>query len=65
VARFNSRWPCSELDPSRSYSFTFDALFDLVDTDLPEKHDGGAAAALADDCRAYCFNDVVPAWADA
>ena len=62
VANFNRRWPCSELR-DRSYWFEFDANRDLVDVDVPEQDDGPAASAMADDCRAYLFDDIQPEWA--
>lgn len=64
VANFNSRWPCSSLRESRAYWFEFDASGDLVDTDVPEQDDGPAAAALADDCKAFLFDDEEPAWSE-
>jgi hypothetical protein len=63
IAEFNRRWPCSSLRTSRSYWFEFDKNGDLVDTDCPEQDDGDAASALADDCRAYLFEDATPEWA--
>lgn len=63
VAAFNARWPCSELRASRSYWFEFDAEGDLIDSDVPESDDGGAASAMAEDCRAYLFEDEQPQWA--
>jgi hypothetical protein len=63
VALFNSRWPCSELRSTRAYWFEFDASGDLVVTDIPEHDDGSAALAMADDCRAFLFDDVAPEWA--
>lgn len=62
VAEFNRRWPGSTLRPTRSYWFEFDASGDLVDTDCPEQDDGPAASAMADDCKAYLFDDMTPAW---
>lgn len=50
VAAFNSRWPGSRLDPTRTYYFEFDPHGDLVDTDVPEHSDGPEAGALAEDC---------------
>jgi hypothetical protein len=64
VRRFNAAWPCSELRATRSYWFEFDSQFDLVDTDCPESDDGTAAAAMADDCRAYLESDELPGWAE-
>lgn len=63
VLSFNRGWPCSELRAGRAYWFEFDADGDLVDTDLPEHDEGAAASALADDCRAYLFDDIRPTWA--
>lgn len=62
VALFNSQWPCSELRSSRAYWFGFDESGDLVDTDCPQHDDGPAAAAMADDCKAFLFDDVLPDW---
>lgn len=62
IALFNAKWPCSELRSTRAYWFEFDASGDLVDTDCPESDDGPAASALADDCRAWLFDDVEPHW---
>ena len=45
VAQFNARWPGSTLR-DRSYWFEFDDG-DLVDTNIPQAHDGAAALALA------------------
>lgn len=61
VAAFNRRWPCSELDSSRAYSFDFDDAGNLVDTDAP---DGSAAAVMADDCRAFITRGERPEWGD-
>ena len=62
VASFNRAWPASKLDPRRAYWFDF---YDgeLSDTDVPEHSDGPEAAAMADDCKAYLFDDVTPVWA--
>lgn len=65
VAAFNRTWPCSTLRASRSYWFEFGRNGDLIDTDCPEHDDGPAASAMADDCRAYAFQDDLPAWCDA
>jgi hypothetical protein len=62
VRLFNASWPCSELRPTRSYWFEFDTSGDLVDTDVPEHDDGTAASAMADDCRAWLFDDKQPEW---
>lgn len=64
VALFNARWPCSTLRPSRAYWFEFDAQGDLVDTDCPAQDDGPAAAAMADDCKAFLGGDL-PEWVPA
>lgn len=61
VAEFNRTWPCSELR-DRSYWFEFDADQNLVDTDVPEQDDGGAALAMSNDCQAWLFDGVAPAW---
>lgn len=65
VAAFNRTWPCSSLRASRAYWFEFDADGDLIDTDCPEQDDGPPASAMADDCKAYLFEDEQPSWADA
>jgi hypothetical protein len=62
VAAFNATWPCSTLR-SRSYWFEFDDSGDLVDSDVPEHDDGPAAVAMADDCKAWLFDDINPGWA--
>jgi hypothetical protein len=62
VTAFNSRWPCSELRDSRHYWFEFDDSRDLVDSDVPEHDDGSAAAAMAEDCKAWLFDDENPEW---
>ncbi len=62
VALFNRRWPCSTLRETRSYWFEFDENGDLIDTDVPESDDGPAAAAMADDCRAWLEDDERPEW---
>lgn len=62
VSRFNSRWPCSELDDNRSYWFDFDSNGDLVDVDVPEHSDGSAASAMADDCRDFIMNGERAVW---
>jgi len=53
VRAFNALWPCSRLDSRRAYCFEFTGPGDLVDCNVPEKHDGPEASALADDCRAF------------
>lgn len=63
VRLFNASWPCSTMRATRSYWFEFDADGDLVDTDCPEHDDGPAASAMAEDCRNYLFNDIIPFWA--
>ena len=63
VASFNRAWPCSELRSSRAYWFEFDREGDLIDSDVPHSDDGGAAAAMADDCKAWLFEGVAPTWA--
>lgn len=62
VANFNARWPCSTLRSSRAYWFEFESNGDLADTDCPEHDNGPAAAAMADDCKAWLFDDVIPEW---
>jgi hypothetical protein len=62
VEMFNRQWPCSTLRSSRAYWFEFDSRGDLVDTDCPEHDDGPAAVVLADDCKAFLFDQIVPAW---
>jgi hypothetical protein len=64
IAAFNSQWPCSNLRPSRSYWFEFDTDGNLVDTDCPHTDDGSCAKALADDCRAFLFDDIAPDYAE-
>jgi hypothetical protein len=64
VANFNRAWPCSELRDTRAYWFEFDANGDLVDTDVPEQDDGGAALAMSADCKAFLFDAVTPDWAE-
>lgn len=63
VASFNRGWPASTLRSDRAYWFEFDADGDLVDVDVPEQDDGPAATAMADDCKAWLFDDVTPDWA--
>ena len=63
VEDFNRSWPCSELRSTRSYWFEFDADGDLIDTDVPEQDDGSAASAMAEDCKAFLFDDETPRWA--
>lgn len=63
VAAFNRGWPCSELDSTRAYTFEFDDHGDLVDTDVPQEHDGSAAAAMAEDCLALILDGTQPEWA--
>ncbi len=63
VRAFNRGWPCSTLRDSRAYWFEFESNGDLVDTDLPESDDGPAASAMADDCKAFLFDNASPAWA--
>ena len=62
VRLFNNRWPCSELRSNRAYWFEFNEIGDLVDTDVPEHDDGGAAVAMAEDCKEYLFNNTIPEW---
>ncbi len=63
VRAFNATWPCSKLRATRAYWFEFDYRRDLVDTDVPEQDDGPEASAMADDCKAFCFEAITPAWA--
>lgn len=63
VASFNRGWPCSELQENRAYWFDFDQEGDLVDHDIPNEQDGGAASAMADDCRAWLFHGSAVDWA--
>lgn len=63
VALFNAQWPCSTLRSTRAYWFEFDIAGDLIDTDCPEQDDGPAAAAMADDCKAFLISNTIPAWA--
>lgn len=62
VGHFNARWPCSELDSNRAYWFEFDGQGDLVDTDVPEHSDGGAAVAMASDCQTFLEDGTAPEW---
>lgn len=62
VALFNRQWPCSTLRESRAYWFEFEPNGDLVDCDVPEHDDGPAAAAMADDCRAWLEDGESPEW---
>ena len=64
VASFNRQWPGSTLRDTRAYWFEFDESGDLVDTDCPEQDDGPAALAMAEDCKAYLFDDETPVWAE-
>lgn len=61
IANFNLKWPCSNLDVTSEYYFEFARNGDLVDTDAP---DCEAASAMADDCKAYWFEEIEPQWAD-
>ncbi len=63
VALFNAQWPGSPLDARRHYWFEFDDSENLIDCDVPEHSDGPAAVAVAEDCRAFAFDGVVPDWA--
>lgn len=62
VRLFNATWRASKLDDRRAYWFEFDGLGDLVDTNVPEHSDGPEASALADDCKAWLFDNETPAW---
>ncbi len=63
VAAFNRIFPCSTLRDTRAYWFEFDEDGDLIDTDCPEQDDGPAASAMANDCKAFVFDDEIPSWA--
>jgi hypothetical protein len=63
VSLFNASWPCSKLRATRAYWFEFDSQGDLIDTDCPAHDDGPAASAMADDCRAWLFDNKAPEWA--
>jgi|SRR4051812_1491926 hypothetical protein len=62
VAVFNLGWPGSTLRSTRSYWFDFAPDGDLQDTDVPEQDDGSAAAAMADDCKAYFMDGYEAEW---
>ncbi len=62
VRLFNATWPCSELSSDRHYWFEFDTDGDLIDTDVPEHSDGPAAAAMADDCKAFLMDGIEADW---
>jgi hypothetical protein len=62
VRLFNATWPCSPLSSDRHYWFEFDSSGNLIDTDVPEHSDGDAAAAMAEDCKAFLFDDDKPEW---
>lgn len=64
VAAFNRAWPCSKLRDTRAYWFQFDDNGDLVDTDCPEQDDGPESVAMAEDCKAWLFDDVKPEWCE-
>jgi hypothetical protein len=64
VAAFNSKWPCSELRPTRAYWFEFDDNQDLIDVDVPEQDDGSAATAMAEDCKSLLFDGEEAEWMD-
>ncbi len=53
IAEFNATWPCSSLRANRSYWFEFDENYNLVDCDVPEEDDGGAALALSQDAEEW------------
>jgi len=62
VRLFNAKWPCSSLRGERGYWFEFASNGDLIDTDVPQQDDGPAAAAMADDCKAWLDDDTLPEW---
>ena len=62
VALFNRQWPGSTLRETRAYWFEFDNDGNLVDADVPEQDDGPAAAAIADDCKAWLIDRTAPEW---
>lgn len=63
VALFNASWPGSALRSTRHYWFEFDSHGDLIDSDVPHTDDGDAAAAMAEDCKAWLCDDIEPEWA--
>ena len=62
VSAFNTRWPGSPLSDARQDRFEFSARGDLIDMDVPEHSDGPAAAAMADDCKAWLFDAEAAPW---
>lgn len=62
VRLFNAKWPASTLRETRAYWFEFDVDGNLIDTDVPQQDDGPAAVAMADDCRAFLYDDTAPEW---
>jgi hypothetical protein len=63
VERFNAMWPNSSLSPLRHFWFEFDSQSgDLIDCDVPYEQDGEAAAAMAEDCKAYLLEGIEPLW---
>ena len=63
IAAFKKVWPCSGL-PDNLQWFEFAANGDLVDTSITEESDGSAAAALADDCKAFLQDGTLPEWCE-
>ena len=63
VALFNRVWPCSELRDTRPKWFEFDHEGNLVDTNVDDREDGGAALALSQDCQAFLATKELPSWA--
>jgi hypothetical protein len=62
VRLFNARWPCSKLQGNRAYWFDFDNDGNLIDCDVPEHSDGPESVAMADDCKAWLFDDETAEW---
>lgn len=62
VRAFNAKWPCSALKGWRGYRFDFSAANgDLIAHDVPERHDGAHAVALAQDAQ-RCACDRLSFW---
>lgn len=60
VAKFKRLWPCSGL-PNHQVWFEFAANGDLIDTNISDKSEFGAVAALISDARALLRGETV-AW---
>jgi hypothetical protein len=58
---FISRWPCCRLT-ARPTWFEFSPDQDLIDHNIPEAEDGGAAVALSADAGCFAFDDIWPEW---